>query len=111
MFQMRDENEPVLSYLKEERDDAVSIGTSEEDSFIPEKRQRSTRACSRQWYMRWLKYVLFAAAWIISIIIAVYVSGQRHNGEGLSKIAPTELRKLSRLPRFLDHCILLGTQD
>lgn len=94
MFQIRDEEESVPSYLEEHHEDDFSIGASEEDGFISEKRQRLTRTCFQAWDMLWLRYSLVASAWIVSIFLAVYVSGQqRHHCEGLSDVLPTELRE------------------
>ncbi|KAJ5186109.1 hypothetical protein N7491_006020 [Penicillium cf. griseofulvum] len=66
-----------------------------EDGFISEeKRHRSTQACSRQWYMLWVKCVLLATAWIISIFIASCISAQRQGCEALSSVVPTELQSV-----------------
>jgi hypothetical protein len=43
--------------------------------------------------MLWVKCVLLATAWIISIFIATCISAQRQGCEALSGVVPTELRK------------------
>ncbi|OOO06239.1 Protein of unknown function DUF3328 [Aspergillus oryzae] len=94
MHHLRETNRTGSPYLKEEeQEDSITIGASEQDSFLENGTlPRTSPSSSRGWYVLWLKYLLLAAAWTISIVATSYISRQNsYTYNGLARVLDTEL--------------------